>query len=393
MKKIVLNSGKEQSLLRFHPWVFSGAIRQKDADLEDGDIVNVYSSNRQFLGSGHYQQGSITVRVFTFHEEDINESFWLKKLRQAYNYRENTGLIQKHNTDVYRLVFGEADELPGLIMDYYNGHVVIQAHSIGMHLLREVFTKALKDIYGQDLKTVYDKSRETLPKNYAATVKNSFLLGDTGKTEVLEYGHRFLVNWQTGQKTGFFIDQRENRKLLAEYCKNKQVLNTFCYTGGFSVYAALGGATLVHSVDVSKTAIELALQNAGLNHCNNHEAFCTDTFDFLKGKPDFYDVIILDPPAFAKSRDVKHNAVIGYKKLNAAALKQIREGGILFTFSCSQVIDKYLFFNTITAAAIEAGRKVKVLHVLSQPADHPVNVFHPEGEYLKGLVLYVGEKS
>ena len=257
---------------------------------------------------------------------------------------------------------------------------------------KDQFVKALQEIYGDDLKAVYDKSEETMPKQASIKAPNGYLWkknDSTIETIVMENNHKFYVDWESGQKTGFFIDQRENRKLLATYCKDKTVLNTFSYTGGFSVYAATAGAKMVHSVDVSKTAIELCKQNAALNNCNNHEAYCEDTFDFLKNKENFYDVIVLDPPAFAKSRDVKHNAVIGYKKLNTAALKQIKKGGILFTFSCSQVIDKFLFFNTITAAAIEAKRKVKIIHVLSQPADHPINVFHPEGEYLKGLVLFV----
>ncbi len=376
-------------MLRFHPWVFSGAVKIKEGEPKDGDVVEVYSSHNQFLGIGHYQDGSITVRMFSFTKCEINADFWFGRLENAYNYRKQIGIIGKEDNNVYRLVFGEADELPGLIIDFYKGHVVMQAHSIGMHLVKHELVKALQKLYGTELKTVYDKSKETLPKNYSASLKNEFLFGDTGKTEVMEYGHRFLVDWESGQKTGFFIDQRENRKLLATYCKDKTVLNTFSYTGGFSVYAAKAGAKMVHSVDVSKTAIELCNQNADLNNCTNHEAYCEDTFDFLKNKENFYDVIVLDPPAFAKSRDVKHNAVIGYKKLNSAALKQIKKGGILFTFSCSQVIDKFLFFNTITAAAIEAKRKVKIIHVLSQPADHPINVFHPEGEYLKGLVLFV----
>ncbi len=391
MKKIILNKGKEQSLLRFHPWVFSGAIDGVTEAPVDGEVVEVYSSQRSFLGIGHFQEGSISVRLFSFKQTTIDYSFWLRKLQEAYEFRKQIGLTDNSTTNVYRLVFGEADELPGLIIDYYNGHAVIQAHSIGMHLLREEFCKALQEIYGNTLQTVYDKSRETLPKNYAGTIQNGFLFGNAGKTIVQENNHQFLVNWESGQKTGFFIDQRENRKLLATYCKNKVVLNTFCYTGGFSVYAAAAGAKEVHSVDVSKTVIELCKENALLNNCTHHEAYYEDTFDFLKDKKDVYDLIILDPPAFAKSRDVKHNAVIGYKKLNAMAMTQIRKNGILFTFSCSQVIDKFLFFNTITAAAIEAGKKIKILHVLHQPADHPVNVFHPEGEYLKGLVLHVDD--
>ncbi|MFL5752511.1 MAG: class I SAM-dependent rRNA methyltransferase [Bacteroidia bacterium] len=389
MIKITLNKGKEQSALRFHPWIFSGAIRSVEGKPADGDIVEVYSNQGQFLGTGHFQNGSITVRLFTFTKQEINSAFWLSKLQAAYNYRKNVGLAESTETNAYRLVFGEADELPGLIIDYYNGHIVLQSHSIGMHLIRNEIVAALKKIYGEKLLTIYDKSKETLPKNYAIGIENSFLYGNTGKTLVKEYGNSFYVDWEKGQKTGFFIDQRENRKLLAEYSKGRTVLNTFCYTGGFSVYAAKAGAKLVHSVDSSKSAIELTKENAELNKMDNHEEFCMDTFDFLKGKENVYDLIVLDPPAFAKSRNVSHNAVIGYKRLNTEAMKQLKSGGILFTFSCSGVIDKNLFFHTITSAAIEARRKVKILHYLSQPADHPINVFHPEGEYLKGLVLFV----
>lgn len=389
MIKITLHKGKEQSPLRFHPWIFSGAIKTVEGRAGDGDIAEVYSGQNQYLGTGHFQNGSIAVRLFSFSKQEIDAAFWLGKLQAAYNYRKSIGLTDNPATNTYRLVFGEADELPGLIIDFYDGHAVLQAHSIGMHMIRKELAEALKTVYGGALKTIYDKSKETLPKNYALGIENTFLLGDTGRTLVKEYGNSFYVDWEKGQKTGFFIDQRENRKLLAEYSKGKTVLNTFCYTGGFSVYAAHAGANLVHSVDSSKTAIELTNENARLNKLSNHEGFCMDTFDFLKGKENIYDLIVLDPPAFAKSRNVSHNAVIGYKRLNAEAIRQIRPGGIIFTFSCSQVIDKQLFFNTVTAAAIEARRRVKVLHYLSQPADHPINVFHPEGEYLKGLVLFV----
>ncbi|HEX7413420.1 MAG TPA: class I SAM-dependent rRNA methyltransferase, partial [Bacteroidia bacterium] len=332
---------------------------------------------------------SITVRIISFEQTEINESFWLDKIRKAYDYRCFIGIIDKSHTNVYRLFFGEADGLPGLIIDYYNGHVVIQCHTVGMHRNIEHIAKAIKEIYGRELKTIYDKSKETLPKSYSVNIANCYILGDTGNTIVNENGFSFYVDWEKGQKTGFFIDQRENRKLLANYVKGKTVLNTFCYTGGFSVYASAARAKEVHSVDVSKSAIEITDKNMELNKLSNHIGFCANTFDYLMNKKDMYDVIILDPPAFAKSRDVKRNAINGYKKLNEMALRLIKSKGILFTFSCSGVIDKNLFFNTINAAIYESDRKVKILHYLSQPADHPISPNFPEGEYLKGLVLYV----
>ena len=389
MKKITLHNGKEQSLLRFHPWVFSGAIKVKEGDIQEGDIVEVYSAKQQFLGVGHFQNSSISVRLFSFVKTEISEEFWFSKIKKAYEYRLQLGILNG-DTTVCRLVCGEGDGLPGLIMDYYDGHVVFQAHSIGMHMSKDVIVKALQNTFGDKLKSVYDKSSETLPKNYASSVKNEYLFGKAEeKVVVKENNCKFIIDWEHGQKTGFFVDQRENRLLLSKYAKDKSVLNTFSYTGGFSVYAALAGAKFVHSVDASAPAIELCRQNAEINTISNHEGYAVDTFDFLKDKDNVYDVIVLDPPAFAKSRDVKHNAVIGYKKLNALALKKIRSGGLLFTFSCSGVIDKMLFYNTIAAAAIEAGRNVKVVHYLYQPADHPVIPFFPEGEYLKGMVLSV----
>ncbi|MGZ3863066.1 MAG: class I SAM-dependent rRNA methyltransferase [Bacteroidia bacterium] len=389
MKKIILNKGKEISFLRFHPWLFSGAIKIKDGDIQEGDIVEVYSFDNKYIGTGQYADSSISVRMLTFEKENIDATFWKKKIQKAYDYRKFLNLADNPGTNVYRLVFAEGDGLPGLIIDHYNGHAVIQCHGVGMHKCIEQIAQALKEVYGNALQTIYDKSKETLPKNYAATVENKFILGNTGNTIVKENGHQFYVDWEKGQKTGFFIDQRENRQLLAQYSKNKKVLNTFCYTGGFSVYSGAAGATLVHSVDSSAPAIELTEKNMQLNKLKNYENFCEDTFDFLKARKDEYDVIILDPPAFAKSRDSKHNAVIGYKNLNIAALKQIKSGGILFTFSCSGVIDKNLFFNTINAAAFESKRKTKILHYLQQPSDHPLTPNFPEGEYLKGLVLYV----
>jgi 23S rRNA (cytosine1962-C5)-methyltransferase len=389
MNEIVLNKGKEISLLRFHPWVFSGAIKIKPAGLQDGDVVEVYSHDKKYIGAGHYSDASIAVRMLTFEKENIDASFWKNRIEKAYQYRLFLGLANNKNTNVYRLVFGEGDGLPGLIIDHYNGHLVIQCHSVGMHRSVELIADAVKAVYGSSAHTIYDKSKETLPKNYAANIENKFLLGDQGSTIVTENGHSFLVDWEKGQKTGFFVDQRENRKLLAAYSAGKNVLNTFCYTGGFSVYAGAAGAATVDSVDSSAAAMELTDKNIELNHIKNHRSFTEDTFDFLKDKKDVYDIIILDPPAFAKSRDVKHNAVIGYKNLNIAALKQIKKGGLLFTFSCSGVIDRNLFYNTINAAAFESKRKTKILHYLQQPADHPLTPNFPEGEYLKGLVLYV----
>lgn len=389
IKRITLHNGKEHSLLRFHPWVFSGAIKLKDGDIQEGELVEVYSAKQQFLGIGHYTNASISVRIISFTPIEINDEFWYQKIQKAYAYRLNLGVLNEQ-TNVCRLIFGEGDGLPGLIMDYYNGHVVFQAHSIAMHMNREAIVRALKRTFGENLKCVYDKSSETLPKQYALGVKNEYLFGKGGEQVVVKENNcQFIIDWEKGQKTGFFVDQRENRLLLSKYSKGKKVLNTFSYTGGFSVYAALAGAELVHSVDASAPAIDLCKQNASLNKISNHEGFAVDTFDFLKDKQDVYDVIVLDPPAFAKSRDVKHNAVKGYIKLNALALRKIKSGGILFTFSCSGVIDKMLFYNSISAAAIEAGRNVKVVHYLYQPADHPVIPFFPEGEYLKGMVLWV----
>lgn len=389
-KKIILQNGKEQALQRFHPWIFSGAIKIADGDLKDGDIVEIYSASQAFLAMAHYQKGSITARILSYRQEPIDAGFWMQKIKKAYDYRSFLNLTDNEQTDVYRLVFGEGDGLPGLILDYYAGHVVLQAHSIGMHVNRMEICEALKAVLKDKLLSIYDKSAETLPAQYASQAKNGLLYGgQAGEVIVKENGIKFYIDWINGQKTGFFIDQRENRELVAKYSSGKSVLNTFSYTGGFSMYAALHGATLVHSVDSSAKAIDFCNRNAQLNGIENHEGFAEDTFDFLKNKAQDYDVIILDPPAFAKSRDVKHNAVIGYKRLNEMALRKIKKGGILFTFSCSQVIDKYLFYNTLTAAAIESKRNIRLLHYLSQPADHPVTPNFPEGEYLKGLVFYV----
>ncbi|WP_242918878.1 class I SAM-dependent rRNA methyltransferase [Pontibacter liquoris] len=389
--KLYLAPGKEHSLKRRHPWVFSGAIRSADGEAAEGDIVEVYSSKREFLAMGHYATGSIAVRIFSFEQVEPDYTFWKSKVQQAYDYRQRLGLVNDPQTNVYRLIYAEGDGVPGLIVDVYNDTAVVQTHTLGMYGVRAYVAQALQEIYGDRLKAVYDKSAESLPPKSLPAAENGYLAGSsTGGVVVTEYGNRFFIDWEGGQKTGFFIDQRENRDLLARYVKDKSVLNTFCYTGGFSVYALNAGAKEVHSVDVSKKAIELTIRNAEMSQAHErHAAFAMDTFEFLKGKEDLYDVIVLDPPAFAKSQKVRHNALMGYKRLNAEAMKKIKPGGILFTFSCSQVVDKYLFNSTVMAAAIEAGRNIKIMHNLSQPADHPISIFHPEGEYLKGLVLFV----
>ena len=389
---IVLNPGKEQSPLRFHPWIFSGAIKSKTGEIAEGDVVEVRDHKGVFLGLGHYQDGTIAVRLFAFKKVEIDFKFWKNKIVRAYNVRKRMGLAENPATNVYRLVNAEGDGMPGLIIDFYNGTAVLQTHSVGMHRIKAELIEALKEVYGERLKAVYDKSEETMPKLSATKAINGVLWGATISNEVFENGHTFHVDWERGQKTGFFVDQRESRDLVARYSKDKNVLNTFCYSGGFSIYALAAGAKMVHSVDSSQKAIDLTLRNVALNQVPagaTHEAFAIDTFDFLVGKEHTYDLIILDPPAFAKHQNVKHNAVKGYKRLNAEAFKQIKPGGVLFTFSCSQVIDRQLFQGAVMAAAIETGRSVRILHQLSQPADHPVSIFHPEGEYLKGLVLYV----
>ncbi len=391
--KIILSSGKDQSLRRFHPWVFSGAIKKIKGPVMEGDVVDVYSNQDEYLGTGHIQDGTIAVRVFSFEQVNPDIEFWKDKIRKAFVYRKNIGIADNATTNVYRLLYAEGDGLPGLIVDFYNGVAVLQAHSIGMHVQRIEIAKALKEVMGDQLKAVYDKSSEALYRNKEGAgleIPNSYILGEPqGIGEVIENGNRFYVDWENGQKTGFFVDQRDNRALVAKYAKDKSVCNTFCYTGGFSVYAALAGAKEVHSVDSSKKAMALTDQNIELNGIKNHTSFVMDTFDFLKDKDNQYDLIILDPPAFAKHMSAKHNAVMGYKRLNAEAIRIIKPGGILFTFSCSQVVDRRLFFDTIMSAAIVAKRNVRVIHHMTQPADHPVNIFHPEGEYLKGLVVYV----
>jgi len=388
--KIYLKKGKEISLKRRHHWVFSGAIQEKPEDLNNGDLVTVVSHKDSFLGIGHFQNGSIMVRMISFEEVEINADFWNEMILRAYTMRKHLGLTDNPHTNVYRLVHGEGDLLPGLIIDYYNGTAVIQTHTIGMFNHIEEIAAALRKVYGDQLKAVYDKSAETLSKNLVQT-ENRLIYGEPQTNLVLENGSQYEIDWETGQKTGFFIDQRANRKLFGEYSKGKKVLNTFCYSGGFSIAALNEGAKEVHSVDISEKAIILTDKNVALNpdHKGDHKSVIADVVKYIREIDFDFDVIVLDPPAFAKNVKSRHNAVQAYKRLNAEALKHIKPGGILFTFSCSQVVDKQMFTSTVTAAAIEVGRKVKILHYLSQPADHPINIFHTETEYLKGLVLYV----
>ena len=391
-KKVKLKPKKEESLKRFHPWIFSGAVQSKDESLTEGEVVNVYTINDEFIAVGHYQIGSIEVRVLSFEEEDIDLDFWKKRLSSALELRKSIGLLSDNNNS-YRLVHGEGDLLPGLIIDVYAETAVIQSHSVGMHESRLMICDALKAVLGDKLKNVYYKSETTLPYKANLGAENEYLYkGDSVNEIALENGLKFYPDWVKGQKTGFFVDQRDNRALLEKYSKGRSVLNMFCYTGGFSFYALRGGANLVHSVDSSSKAIMLTNRNVGLNFPDDkrHEAFAEDAFKFLGGinKGD-YDLIILDPPAFAKHRGAIKNALQGYKRLNAAAFEKVAPGGIVFTFSCSQVISKDAFRLAVFSAAALSGRSVRILHQLSQPADHPINIYHPEGEYLKGLVLYV----
>ena len=387
---VILQKGKEVSLLRKHHWVFSGAIAKTDAGIDTGNLVSVYSSKNEFLGIGHFAQGSIMVRIISFEDRAIDAAFWVEKLTAAHAVRASLQLTTQEATTVYRLVHGEGDGLPGLIIDYYQGTAVIQAHNLGMHQHVAEIAEGLKAVYGSELKGVYDKSAETLPKTEGG-LGNEWVWGKAETDLVKEYGATYKIDWEKGQKTGFFIDQRENRKLVASYAKGKKVLNTFCYSGGFSVLALQEGASEVHSVDISQKAIDLTEENVALNtgFSGKHESIVADVVKYIREIGDDFDIIILDPPAFAKSLKARHNAVQAYKRLNAEALRKIKPGGILFTFSCSQVVDRRLFANTITAAALESKRNVRILHQLSQPADHPINCFHPETEYLKGLVLYV----
>lgn len=387
--KIKLHKNKEVSTLRKHHWIFSGAIAHKDDDLQNGQLVQVVDHQENFLAVGHFQYGSIMVRLISFVPENIDVDFWKTKIATAFKLRENLSLTDNPVTNVYRLIHGEGDGLPGLIIDYYNGTAVVQTHHIGMYRHVKDISKALEWVYGDKLDAVYDKSAETLPKNYG--VENRMVYGTPKTQMVSEYGCLFEIDWEKGQKTGFFVDQRENRYLLGQYSKDRKVLNTFCYSGGFSVAALKAGAKEVHSIDISAKAIELTEFNVAKNgdFMHKHKAIMADVVKYIREIANDFDIIVLDPPAFAKNIKSRHNAVQAYKRLNAEALKRIKPGGILFTFSCSQVIDKQLFANTITASALESGRKVRILHYLSQPADHPINIYHTETEYLKGLVLYV----
>ncbi len=388
-KNVYLRKGKEESLLRFHPWIFSGAISHSDNDLQDGETVRVLTASGNFIAVGHYQMGSIAVRVLSFEDEEINLGFWKNRLAAALRMRVVAGIASNPNNNTFRLVHGEGDNLPGLVVDCYGTTAVMQAHSVGMHLCRHEVAKALVEVMGQQLSSVYYKSETTLP--FLEQQTSGFIVGNDENDVALENGLKFHVDWLKGQKTGFFVDQRENRSLLEHYARGKRVLNMFCYTGGFSFYAMRGGAQLVHSVDSSAKAISLTNQNVELNFPGDkrHEAFCDDAFSFLQKTDCEYDLIVLDPPAFAKHRGALHNALKGYTRLNAKAFEIIQPGGILFTFSCSQVVTKDHFRNAVFTAAAQAKRKVRILHQLHQPADHPINIYHPEGEYLKGLVLYV----
>jgi 23S rRNA (cytosine1962-C5)-methyltransferase len=388
--RIILKSGKEQSIKRYHPWIFSGAIKKIYGNPVEGDLVDVFDNKDGFLAIGHYQPGSIAVRIISFEQVEPDLEFFRERIRKAIEYRKAAGIISKPEINVYRLIHGEGDGLPGLIVDYYNRVAVIQLHSVGFYRIRKEIVSILVDLMKDQLAAVYDKSNATLPHMAGINAVDGFLYGSSGPVIVTENGYKFKIDWTTGQKTGFFIDQRENRKLLADYTENKSVLNMFGYTGGFSVYA-MHNAAQVHTVDSSSPAIEMARENIALNYGDDkrHEAFQTDAFEYLNDIKDKYDVIILDPPAFAKHHNVLSNALQGYKRLNIKAIEQVKPGGVIFTFSCSQVVTKENFRKSVFAAAANTGRSVRIIHQLNQPPDHPVNIYHPESEYLKGLVIYV----
>lgn len=390
-KQIFLKRGKEESLKRFHPWIFSGAIHHMDEGIEEGETVRVITAAGEFISVGHYQIGSIAVRVLSFEDIEINTDFWCERLQSALDVRIGVGIADSPTNNTYRLVHGEGDYLPGLVIDCYGSTAVMQAHSVGMHVCRNEICQALVQVMGDRIANVYYKSETTLPYKADLHQENGFLVGGDASNVAMENGLKFHIDWLRGQKTGFFVDQRENRSLLEQYAKGKSVLNMFCYTGGFSVYAMRGDAKQVHSVDSSAKAIELTNDNVALNFPGDarHEAFCEDAFKYLDEHDQQYDLIVLDPPAFAKHRAALRNALKGYTRLNVKGLQRIKKGGILFTFSCSQVVTKDNFRNAVFTAAAQVGRKVRILHQLHQPADHPINIYHPEGEYLKGLVLYV----
>lgn len=390
-KKVFLKPGKEESLKRFHPWIFSGAISKYEQEPEEGEVVEVYTSSKEYIATGHFQIGSIAVRVLSFVPCEINRDFWKEKLAIAYDVRKCIGVACNPNNNTYRLVHGEGDNLPGLVIDIYGKTAVMQAHSPGMHYSRNDLASALAEVMDGVIENIYYKSETTLPYKAGLGQENGFIFGGSNENVAIENGLKFHVDWLKGQKTGFFVDQRENRALLEKYSKGRSVLNMFCYTGGLSFYAMRGGAKLVHSVDSSAKAVELTEKNVELNFPGDerHKAYAEDAFKYLDNMGDNYDLIILDPPAFAKHKDALRNALQGYRRLNAKAFSKIKPGGILFTFSCSQVVTKENFRNAVFTAAAMSGRNVRILHQLTQPADHPVNIYHPEGEYLKGLVLYV----
>jgi len=389
--RIVLKSGKDQSLRRYHPWVFSGAIKKIHGPAREGTLVDLYDNKEEYLASGHYQDGSIAVRVISFEPVETDQLFWDQKVANAWKLRDTLGLSDNLQTNVFRWINAEGDGMPGLIVDYYGGAAVVQMHSIGMHRNLEAIVEAMKKAAGDRLHTIYNKSESTLPDKPGITGKSGFLMGKQERGEVFENGYRFLINWIEGQKTGFFIDQRENRKLVGDYSAGRKVLNMFGYTGGFSIYGMGGGANLVHSVDSSGKAIDLTRENAEMNFPGDkrHAAFAVDAFGYFKDMKEAYDLIILDPPAFAKHQNVLSNALQGYKRLNQRAFESIAPGGIIFTFSCSQAVSRENFRKSVFVAAANARRKVRILHQLSQPPDHPVSIYHLEGEYLKGLVMEV----
>ncbi|MHA8076255.1 class I SAM-dependent rRNA methyltransferase [Aquirufa sp. TARAVU-A1A] len=388
-KFVQLKHGKDAPVKRFHPWVFSGAIVKQSPNLQDGDWVNVYSSREEFLGTGHFHHGSIAVKILSFQEIESKTTFWEKRIQNAWDLRS---LLPLKDTNAFRLIHGEGDGCPGLIMDLYKDVLVFQAHTIGMHRDRDEIVEAVKHVLGKKIKAIYDKSKETLPTEYAQTCTNAFVFGEVKVPyTVKENGISFSINWITGQKTGFFIDQRENRALLAQYAQGKSVLNTFCYSGGFSLYALKAGAATVISLDASAKAIDLVNANVELNKMQelNHQAIVGETLPYLKANEDEFDIIVLDPPAFAKSMNAKHKALQGYQKINELALRKIKKNGLLFTYSCSQVITRDLFYNMLVAAGIAVGREIQVIHQMTQSPDHPINLFHPESNYLKGFVLKV----
>lgn len=396
MIKIILRKGREESLRRFHPWVFSGAVAEIQGDPSEGDVVAIYASDGSFLAYGHYQIGSIAVRVLSFDDSAVRPDFWEVMLSKALNVRLACGLHSNEATDCYRLVHGEGDNLPGLIIDYYGGVCVMQAHSVGMFRAKKQITEALKKIYGNSLKAVYDKSSGTAPYKAGLELVDGYMYRSEDFSDdeqiVQENGHKFIVNWTEGQKTGFFLDQRENRALVGSLAKGRNVLNLFCYTGGFSIYALAAGAVHVDSVDSSRKAMMMVDRNVELNGFDQslHTSLCCDAIDYLKGVPEGkYDLMIVDPPAFAKHRGALKNALRAYQRLNAAAISKVASGGFVFTYSCSQVVDKEAFALAVFSAAAQAGRRVRILDRLNQPCDHSVNIYHPEGEYLKGLLLYV----